>query len=47
MKDQEMCDAKHYMISAALITSGRISLIQILRVRLIAGYSLGAGLSSQ
>jgi len=45
-KDQKLCDEKQYMISAALITSGLLSLVQILRVRLIGGYTLGTGLIS-
>ena len=35
-----------YMISAALICSGLLSLVQILRWKLIGGYTLGTGLIS-
>ncbi|CAK8991879.1 unnamed protein product [Durusdinium trenchii] len=35
-----------YMISAALIASGLLSLVQILRWKLIGGYTLGTGLIS-
>ena len=34
------------MISAALIASGLLSLVQILRWKLIGGYTLGTGLIS-
>ncbi|CAE7776311.1 unnamed protein product [Symbiodinium sp. CCMP2592] len=44
--DQELCDSKQYMISAALICSGLLSLVQILRWKLIGGYTLGTGLIS-
>jgi len=44
--DEELCGSKQYMISAALITSGLLSLIQILRWRLKGGYTLGTGLIS-
>eukprot|EP00439_Symbiodinium_sp_Y106_P014080 s9004_g2.t1 len=42
----ELCDSKQYMISAALICSGLLSLVQILRWKLIGGYTLGTGLIS-
>ena len=38
--------ALRYMISAALICSGLLSLVQILRWKLIGGYTLGTGLIS-
>ncbi|CAE7762766.1 unnamed protein product, partial [Symbiodinium pilosum] len=44
--DQELCDSRQYMISAALICSGLLSLVQILRWKLIGGYTLGTGLVS-
>ncbi|CAE7594278.1 unnamed protein product [Symbiodinium natans] len=44
--DQELCDSKQYMISAALICSGLLSLVQILRWKLVGGYTLGTGLIS-
>mmetsp|Transcript_19329 Transcript_19329/g.36274 ORF Transcript_19329/g.36274 Transcript_19329/m.36274 type:complete len:653 (-) Transcript_19329:306-2264(-) len=44
--DQELCDSRQYMISAALICSGMLSLVQILRWKLIGGYTLGTGLIS-
>lgn len=37
---------RQYMISAALIASGLLSLVQILRWKLIGGYTLGTGLIS-
>jgi uracil-xanthine permease len=45
-KDQELCDSKAYMISSALIASGILSIVQILRCRLPGGYALGTGLIS-
>lgn len=45
-RDPEMCDAKAYMISSALITSGILTIIQVVRFRLCRGYYLGTGLIS-
>lgn len=45
-RDDELCDARQYMISASLIVSGLLSLVQILRFKLLFGYTLGTGLVS-
>lgn len=42
-RDKELCDAKAYMISSSLITSGLLTIIQVIRFRLIKGYWLGTG----
>jgi len=44
--EEELCKSRQYMISAALIASGLLSLVQILRWKLIGGYTLGTGLIS-
>ncbi|CAK8993928.1 unnamed protein product [Durusdinium trenchii] len=44
--DADLCNSRQYMISAALIASGLLSLVQILRWKLIGGYTLGTGLIS-
>eukprot|EP00437_Effrenium_voratum_P015452 CAMPEP_0181441454 /NCGR_PEP_ID=MMETSP1110-20121109/23519_1 /TAXON_ID=174948 /ORGANISM="Symbiodinium sp., Strain CCMP421" /LENGTH=658 /DNA_ID=CAMNT_0023565345 /DNA_START=46 /DNA_END=2022 /DNA_ORIENTATION=+ len=44
--DTELCGSRQYMISAALIASGLLSLVQILRFKLCGGYTLGTGLIS-
>jgi len=44
--DEELCSKKQYGISAALIASGCLSLVQVLRFKLVGGYFLGTGLLS-
>lgn len=45
-RSDELCDAKEYMISASLITSGLLTIIQVVRCKLFKGYYLGTGLIS-
>ena len=42
-RDAELCAARSYMISSALITSGLLTIIQVIRFRLFKGYYLGTG----
>jgi len=45
--DSEMCDAKEYLVSAAWITSGLLTIVQVFRAKLgNSGYYLGTGLVS-
>ena len=45
--DSEMCDAKPYMVSAAWITSGLLTIIQVFRAKILnTGYYVGTGLIS-
>mmetsp|Transcript_20709 Transcript_20709/g.26808 ORF Transcript_20709/g.26808 Transcript_20709/m.26808 type:complete len:701 (-) Transcript_20709:468-2570(-) len=45
--DSEMCDAKEYLVSAAWITSGILTCVQVFRAKLGGtGYYLGTGLVS-
>eukprot|EP00617_Octactis_speculum_P020968 CAMPEP_0185767660 /NCGR_PEP_ID=MMETSP1174-20130828/45475_1 /TAXON_ID=35687 /ORGANISM="Dictyocha speculum, Strain CCMP1381" /LENGTH=708 /DNA_ID=CAMNT_0028451987 /DNA_START=21 /DNA_END=2147 /DNA_ORIENTATION=- len=45
--DPDMCDAKSYMVSAAWITSGILTIIQVFRAKIFnTGYYLGTGLIS-
>jgi NCS2 family nucleobase:cation symporter-2 len=45
-KDEDMCDRQSYLISAAWITSGVLTIIQVFRAKLFGGYYLGTGLVS-
>ena len=46
-KDSEMCDSREYLVSAAWITSGILTIIQVFRAKIIGtGYYLGTGLIS-
>ena len=46
-KDSAMCEAREYMVSAAWITSGILTIIQVFRARILGtGYYLGTGLIS-
>jgi NCS2 family nucleobase:cation symporter-2 len=44
--DAELCGAKEYMISASIFVSGILTIVQIVRFRLLYGYYLGTGLLS-
>ena len=45
--DSKMCDARPYLVSAAWITSGLLTCVQVFRAKLLnTGYYLGTGLSS-
>ncbi|KAJ8598833.1 hypothetical protein CTAYLR_008546 [Chrysophaeum taylorii] len=45
--DSEMCDAREYLISAAWITSGLLTIVQVFRARILGTrYYLGTGLVS-
>ncbi|KAG8458803.1 hypothetical protein KFE25_005230 [Diacronema lutheri] len=44
--DEKLCASKEYMISASLFTSGFLTIIQIVRFKLVKGYYLGTGLLS-
>jgi NCS2 family nucleobase:cation symporter-2 len=46
-QDSEMCDSREYLVSAAWITSGILTIIQVFRAKIIGtGYYLGTGLIS-
>lgn len=46
-RDSAMCEAREYMISAAWITSGILTIIQVFRARILGtGFYLGTGLIS-
>ena len=46
-KDSEMCESREYLVSAAWITSGILTIIQVFRAKIIGtGYYLGTGLIS-
>merc|ERR1719181_1308866 len=46
-RDSAMCEAREYMVSAAWITSGILTIIQVFRARILGpGYYLGTGLIS-
>jgi NCS2 family nucleobase:cation symporter-2 len=45
-QDMKLCNEKEYLISAALITSGLLTIIQVIRLKLCCGYALGTGLLS-
>jgi len=44
--DSKMCDARPYLVSAAWITSGILTCVQVFRAKLCGGYYLGTGLIS-
>lgn len=44
--DEKLCASKEYMISASLFASGVLTIIQIIRFKLLKGYFLGTGLLS-
>ena len=46
-QDSEMCESREYLVSAAWITSGILTIIQVFRAKIIGtGYYLGTGLIS-
>ena len=46
-KDSEMCESREYLVSAAWITSGILTIIQVFRAKILGtGYYLGTGLIS-
>ena len=46
-KDSEMCESREYMVSAAWITSGILTIIQVFRAKILGtGFYLGTGLIS-
>lgn len=44
--DKDLCESKEYLISASLMTSGILTIMQVLRFKLCKGYTLGTGLIS-
>lgn len=44
--DEKLCASKEYMISASLFASGILTIVQVVRFRLVKGYFLGTGLLS-
>jgi NCS2 family nucleobase:cation symporter-2 len=45
-KDQALCDNQQYLISCALMTSGLLTIIQVIRLKFCCNYTLGTGLIS-
>ena len=46
-KDSEMCESREYLVSAAWITSGILTIIQVFRAKILGtGFYLGTGLIS-
>ena len=46
-QDSEMCDSREYLVSAAWITSGILTIIQVFRAKILGtGFYLGTGLIS-
>ncbi|CAK0844249.1 unnamed protein product [Prorocentrum cordatum] len=45
-KDEKLCEAKAYLISAAWAASGLLTIVQVFRAKLFRGFFLGTGLIS-